>query len=200
MDAAGRYLYLVGRLGLRKVEHQAAVVLAPVFFPATRPTPRARVFPSWLFRRGVGNGTVAATRALRVLVARGVLEREAPHLYALQPAGRWAWEDPEQYQQILVELALMTDPLAWRSGEIVDLLRPLVAERVEATAHPFDLEFARWVAVAQDLENEYGTTLLADAIRAAIDDPSSIDPFDPENFRFLFYPLVQRTRRASARR
>lgn len=198
--AFSRYLYLVGRMDLKKVEHDLAVAIVPAFFPGGSTHNEARLVVERLFERGVGAAPVHAAHAIGGLRERGVLTWVRGNVYRLERDDRWSWP-ANRHGQAVDEWEASTGAIvAWgpQVGLAYDLWKLLAALEVDVTFHPGDPVFAAWYDRVKQLAEMYGREVVSDALREGALDPEVVEPATPDGFGQELYALAQRRRRRRA--
>lgn len=197
----GRYLYFIGRMGLRRTEHDLAVVLASLFWTGgDEPEPCAIVRSVRLHEEvGIGSQKVWAARAIRALVARGVIEETgAKQRYRLCDAAHWVWPDPLRHAMVAREWAQITgaESVWGDEADMAELVASLLAAKgLTVYPHPWDQDFQRWMRAVRSLHEEFGDLAL-DGLREALHDPSALPPTPMQlaNNRLYLFGLIHRSR------
>lgn len=211
-----RYLWYVSRFAFPPrilVATKVAVTIAPLFFVGGRHTGfPAYVSPTWLAQRGIGTGAYRngrlelpvgiASKGLAILVDHGVLRRHARkgllkmrHVHTLEPIDTWAW-GPDERAVVDMDWAQIGTDTAWDGHDLIAReLAPLVAAHPEVSWTPQDPAMIHFVKVGARLAERYGLDTLRQGIRAALEDPEAVTPFDALRFDTVFVGLVSRWRR-----
>lgn len=197
----GRYLYFVGRMGLRRTEHDLAVVLASLFWTGREEPESCAIVRSVRLHEevGIGSQKVWCARAIRALVARGIIEEVAgKQRYRLRSETDWLWPDPLRHAMAAREWAQITgDESVWGSeATLAELVaRLLAAKGLVVYPHPWDQDFARWMRAVRALREEVGEIAI-DALTEALHDPSVLPPtpMQLQNNRLYLFGLIHRAR------